>query len=316
MTAELMEDTKRGYVEYSDEWFAEFYLKYGSVESALANENLPISVADFHRRVVRKGLVKGDGQASKSFAQALYVFLDRAKNPGKSLPKIFMELPLTLRDNSLASIFRIYDHVLKRTARRVAFGAVITPKGDNSRILLANELMGNHWSAKALGQATIPFGFGSKKLPFELNILRILQRELSAKKAIDGELIVEKDGRLSEQARNLIPANIKPFLELQILDVGLSVVHIELPQEYCDLSFCSSYTVEKHRFEPVSAILSDDYQGDLRIGMSEVLSYYQDFVLNGGGEGVHATSQVNELLIAGAESGLIAGGVPQKHVWY
>ncbi len=278
--------------KYSDRWLIANYLKYGSVEAVMCayDYSIPCSVADYHRRVRKAGIVKGDGRANKSFAQALYVFLEKTLQPSLSLEKIYRSLPLTLRDARMSSIYRIYDSIMKQKTRRAAVGVVISPEGRPGTILVADELRSSSTSAKKSGETTIPFGFASKKHSFDRSLLRIMQREFSTTLALSGELVVG-----SEMSSKLIPADTRPFLELQLLDVRVSVAHLTLPGELCDLSKCTSFTVNNHRWVP----LEDCVNGKvgLRTGVGEVLASYHDFLFKSSFSTKFEIADINRALL-------------------
>ena len=60
---------------YSEEFFLDLYFRYGSVEEVFNSyENiLPISIAQFHRLVAKRGLVKSAGRHS-SLPELLHFF--------------------------------------------------------------------------------------------------------------------------------------------------------------------------------------------------------------------------------------------------
>lgn len=277
-----------GYKKYSEDWLIANYLKYGSVDAVFSRcqERPPYSPAEFHRIIRRRGIVKGDGRGNKSFAQALYVFMNRALSPHLSLEKIYRTLPPSMRDATMTTMYRIYDSILKGETRRLAVGVVLTSEDDDNKILLADELETKLSSGKRRGDSTIPFGFASRKLTFPQSVLRILQREFSTQMAISGDLAL--DGAL---ANEILPSNLQPFLEMHILDIKFLVCHVRLPFQFCGLSACSSYTVANHRFER----LSDSLNGrvNLRTGIGEVLEYYRTYLGNTANIPLFQTSQIN-----------------------
>lgn len=311
--------------QYSDRWYAALYLKHGSVDSALDSSlgRLPISVAEYHRLVRRSGIVKGNsGRRNGSFAQELYVFLHRALKPKASLEKIFFGIPLSSRKARMPqNYYRIYDHIIRGDPRRLAVGAIITPEDNPTQILITDERETVLSSAKTKGQATIPFGFASRKFKgkhkFDQSLLRVLQREFSSDLALRGQLALEKEDekeewKLKPFARRLIPEGTAPFLEFEILDIKLLIAHIRLPRELCDLSVCSSYTVQNHRFEPLSDLVNGN-SNNLRPGIEEVLRYYQGHLATNYKGVVTRTSSINKVIAACASEGLVGVRLPKSY---
>ena len=278
--------------EYSDQWLIANYLKYGSVEAVFSaySWQIPFSVPEYHRRVKKAGIVKGDGRSNKSIASALYIFLQRALAPDLSLEKIYRSMPIKLRDARLSSIYRIYDSILRGKTRRLAVGAVISPEYDPRQVLVADETMTQISSAKTQGQATIPFGFASRRQSFDNTVLRVLQREFSSDLALSGDLVI--GGELSNR---LIPKDSKPFLELQILDVRVLAANIILPEEFCDLSCCTSFTVKNHRFVRLEQLL--DGSINLRTGMGEIFQVYKNLLEDSAFEPRFELSALNKALL-------------------
>lgn len=273
------------FAKFSEEWYLAEYLKYGGVEAVLSNsdEYLPISIPEYHRLVKRRGIIKGDGRSNTSLAETLYVFLKRALEPTISLEKIYKKVPLDLRTlksfPTLPTMYRIYDSVLKDVTRRTAVGLVITPSWSDEYVLLADEVESKLSSAKTAGDSTIPLGFVSGNQSLSHGILRVLQREFSTKMALAGGLDA------------IVPTRPRAFLEFQILDIKLQMVHIRLPKNLDTLKECTSFTVENHRFVHISEIF-DNNSLRMRTGMREVLSYYKNY-LSGAKSTQHAVSSLN-----------------------
>ena len=295
----LARELESAYQKYSDEWYAALYLEFGSIEQILDTlSDLPISVAEYYRAIDRVGIVKGEGRTSTSLAQTLYIFWQRALEPNLTFKQIYLSIPLSTRASrtfpSLNTIYRIYDSVKKRKTTRLGVGVVISKDWNNTSVLVADEKFGSNLHGRVSGNTTIPFGFVCKKLPFEKSVLRILQREFSTELALQGRLVLDAQRSLNSFSRNLIPENIRPFMEIDVLDIKVQIAHIRLPMELCDLSHASSFAVDNHRFDGVDNLLSNN---NLRPGMEEVLLGYSKYLFEKDYVPIYTESQLNRSLI-------------------
>lgn len=119
--------------KYSDEWFNELYLKYGSVEEAIRRyeESLPISAANYHRLVAKYGLVKSAGR-HVSLPETLHFFRLKAMQPGTPLERLYTQMPASFQ-TSLSTLHRIYQFMEKAVVRRYAAALII--KGEGKQVL-------------------------------------------------------------------------------------------------------------------------------------------------------------------------------------
>jgi hypothetical protein len=120
-----------------------------------------------------------------------------------------------------------------------------------------------------------------------------MQREFASGKVISGELSVN-----GELTNTLLPQDLAPFCELHILDIRLLIGHLILPEEFCDLSLCSSYAVTNYRFENLTEVLGGSV--NLRSGMGEVLTLYKKLLENESPVPFIETSTLNLALLESA----------------
>src|SRR5690554_3181352 len=100
--------------KYSDRWFVELYLKYGSVEETIRSypESLPISIANYHRLVKKYGLIKSAGR-HVSLPETLHFFRLKALEPGAPLERVYKNMPPSFQ-TSLSTLHRIYQFMEKQ----------------------------------------------------------------------------------------------------------------------------------------------------------------------------------------------------------
>ncbi len=273
----------------SPKHLAELYLQNGSVEEALKNNpNLPVSIADFHRKVKDFGIIKGIGRRTVSFAEVLYFFASKVADPNSSIEKLYKIMPWAIKESaSIATIHRIYQQISEKMVRRYAAALVLTGLNENE-ILLVEEETQNLSVGKMVGNKSLLMGFGIKEEPFLDSVLRILQREFSTKLTLDKKLT-----KNSELTHTIIPPDIKPFMYLHLLDVEVAVFHLNLPTQLAlNLNeFTSSYRVKNHRFVHTSKIVNDK-NDTFRFGVQEIIDGYQEYKLES-----HTTAPtINSLL--------------------
>lgn len=275
-----MIEHKSKYNKYSHKWFIELFLKHGSVEEALRVNKwqLPISPADYHRKISRHGIVKdAQGRNQVSIAEIVYFFTQKAIDPSEPLEELYRKMPSTFRP-SVATLHRIYRNTIDRTIKRNAVGLVITPEHDFGSVLIVDEMSTRRGLGKQKGDSTIPFGFAlSSKLEesTEQSVLRVLQHEFSTKLATSREL-----SNTSELYEQIVPKGIKPFMTFNILDLGVCVYHVKLPDELANLSKCSSYKVGNHRFIDASTILNGEGV-NFREGVVEIVEGFCGYLASG-----------------------------------
>ncbi len=255
--------------KYSDEWFNELYLKYGSVEEAVRSyeDNLPISVANYHRLVTRYGLVKSAGR-HVSLPETLHFFRLKAMKPGEPLERIYARMSPSFQ-TSLSTLHRIYQYMEKAIVRRYAAALIVSPVHDSEYILVGKEVFGNTRYGKNIGDFSIPMSFAKKDEPNFDSALRVLQQEVFAKHASCGQLT-----RKSELARTIIPADIEPFFHFDIVDVRVKVFKVNPPENYQQFS---SFKLVEHSFTS----LADFYfEKRVRVGVNEIIKLYGDYLHN------------------------------------
>jgi predicted NUDIX family NTP pyrophosphohydrolase len=252
--------------KYSDQWFNKLYLKYGSVEEAVRSyeENLPISVANYHRLVKKYGLVKSAGR-HVSFPETLHFFRLKAMEPGTPLERLYQSMPPSFQ-TSLSTLHRIYQLMEKQVVRRFAAALIVTEGEKSDSVLIGKELFGNSRYGKKVGDISIPMGFSKKDESDFDSALRVLQQEVFMESASHGQLKSE-----GEIVQRILSSEIKPFAYFDIVDVRVKVFEISLPYR---LSEFSSYKLTEHRFENIENLSKEN----LRAGVSEILTIYGDYL--------------------------------------
>src|SRR3990167_6902858 len=146
------------YKKYSDEWFLDIYLRYGSVEEALKSypENLPISAANYHRFIIKKGLVTSAGR-HVSLPETLHFFREKALEPGQPLEKLYKKMSPSFQ-TSISTLHRVYQLVEEQAVRRYGTALIIPKVADENNILVGDEMFSNTRYGKKTGDLTIPMG--------------------------------------------------------------------------------------------------------------------------------------------------------------
>jgi hypothetical protein len=283
---------------FSDAWLADRYLKYGSVEEAINSYDghFPVSIADYHRKIKKFGVVKKVGRSKVSLAKTLYFFAQKAIEPTIPIEKLYKKMPLSFKESaSVATVHRIYNNAMEKVVRLHAAGVIVTRSGDPSSILIVDELETSPGTGKVAGNSTILFSFAHNKESYNTSVLRVLQQELSVSATIKRELTV--GGKLTKQ---IIPNDIAPFLHFHILDVEINVFHIELPADF-DLNIFSSYKVGSHRFVHINNVV-ENKEVSYRIGVPEIINAYKRKVVAHGEklEPQTITSSLNNALLTPA----------------
>jgi len=249
--------------KYSDKWFATLYLMYGSVEEAIKRyeDNLPISVANYHRLVKKYGLIKSAGR-HVSLPETLHFFREKAFTPGAPLERIYAQMPPSFQ-TSLSTLHRIYQYMEKAVVRRHA-AALIATSGRG--ILVGREVFGNSRYGKKVGDLSIPMSFAKEDENHIDSALRVLQQEVYADLAACGEL---RKG--SVLTRNILPENLEPIFYFDIVDVRVKVFEVNVS---ANLQF-SSYKLTEHTFENTNNLLSKGRQ--IRAGVDEIIKLYEEY---------------------------------------
>lgn len=250
--------------KFSDGWFLELYLKYGSVEEAMRSypDSLPISIANYHRLVAKYGLITSAGR-HVSLPETLHFFRLKAFEPGTPLERIYAQMPPSFQ-TSLSTLHRIYQFMEKQVVRRYA-AALVIPKDEN--VLVGREVFGNSRYGKKEGDISIPMSFAKKNESNSDSVLRVLQQEVLAEAAACGKL---KKG--STLVRKLLPEGIRPIFYFDIVDVRVSVYELTTPEGVQDYS---SFKLIDHSFESLGSLLA---RADLRTGIGEILRLYSDYL--------------------------------------
>lgn len=251
---EDMETTPEGkkLTKYSDEWFLDKYFMYGSVEEALrsSSENLPISVAQYHRLIANSGLVKSAGR-HVSLPEILHFFKQKALDPGMPIEKLYKKMPYTFK-SSVATLHRVYKSIQNKAFRRL--GAALLLYSEAGELLVGEETNTNNKYFKTKGDISIPMGFAKSEETDYESALRIAQHEVSTSLAISKNI-------------NFIPKNIKPILYFDLVDVRIKIYKINLDKNF-DIKYCSSYKLTNHKFMNKYDLLE---RSDVRIGVREIV---------------------------------------------
>jgi len=273
----MHEPLEREYLKFSDDWFIDRYFRAGSVEAALMAEELPISVASYHRLIQRMGIVPSAGRHT-SLPEVLHFFKVKALRPGTPLEEVYRSMPPSFQ-TSLMTLHRIYHHIERNLVRRNGVALII--KNDEDSILVATERTENN-RYKLNGEITVPMGFSKDTDSAATAIFRILQQEVSTELA---STIFATNGKMYT---NLEDSPQKPILKLRILDVDVNVYEVTLaPSLYNSFT---SYKLVNHQFvEPLSLLNVDT----LRIGMHEIVCAHVY-----GAQSVVQLSHLNQDLLA------------------
>ncbi len=255
-------------VKYSDEWFLRLYLASGSVEEAIASypENLPISAANFHRLVVRNGLVTSAGR-HVSLPETLHFFRLKAMEQDTPLERLYREFPPSFK-TSLSTLHRVYQRIEKGLVNRKAAALLISAESDRTQILIGRELTGNSRYGKHAGDFSIPMGFSRQEESSVESVARVLQQEVFAGEAAKGNLHTG-----SELFKKIVPENIEPIAYFDIVDVEVSVYCLSIPIIHPAFE---SYKLAEHQF----LNFGDMEALSLRTGVGEIVNIYQSYLDN------------------------------------
>lgn len=231
------------------------YLKYGSVDQVISETHydLPISFPGMHHLVRRWGIVKSVGPNSKlSEALSFLTLLLESRMP---LETMYRTLPPSFKA-SLSTMHRIAHNVKEGIVRRHGTALTISPDTNTGQLLVGKDM-----SHRAL---TLPMTYSSPKEGAQTSILRVLQQEVFSEQAVEKVDLTE-----------IIPLDPKPFMNLVIADIKVSVYKIELSQQFLDSNQFSSYKVKDHRF-----MLSNDInnQSGVRPGVIDIANGYMEYM--------------------------------------
>jgi len=244
------------------------YLKYGSVDEVyrIHNYDLPISYPGFQRLIERWGIVKAAGPNSKlSEAITFFILFSDQKIP---LERLYKRLPPSFK-TSMGTLHRILHHVKEGMIRRVGTSLVVTRGKERREILIAEDVSTPRLElGKPFGSLSLPTCYSKADETGSVSILRVLQQEVFTLKAVKKNL-----------SRQVIPADPKPFMYLDIADVRVSVYHLPLPSDFSDADSFSSFKLNNHRFIPIDGIIdSAGVNSDFRAGVREVAIGYREYL--------------------------------------
>ncbi len=240
------------------------YLKYGSVDEVIRNTefNLPISYAGYQRVLDKWGIIKAAGAHSK-LSEAVD-FLYQLAQESISFESLYKKMPLSFR-TSAVTLYRILSYVKEGITRRVATGLVITPYGNQRKILMAKDVSTPRLElGKPYGALTIPMGFSRKRDPREIAILRILQQEVFS------DLAIEK------KTPKIVSETPKPFMFLDIADVRVEIFDIKLSKKWSSIRKFSSYKLQKFEFVDIDKLSTSKKL--FRVGVTEAIEGYKKYL--------------------------------------
>ncbi|MGB6838907.1 MAG: hypothetical protein WBD86_00830 [Microgenomates group bacterium] len=248
-----------------NEFLVSEYLKYGSVDEVLRRNNYdtPISYAQYQRVLDKWGIVKAAGPHSK-LAEALD-FLTRLAEENIPLEALYRRMPSSFR-TSAATMYRILNYIKEGITRRIATGLIITPSSKKKKILVADDVSSPRMElGKPYGSISIPIGFSRKRDAREDAILRVLQQEVFAQKAIKQDL------------PDIIPERPKPFMFLDIADVRVEIFHLKLPKKISKIRNFSSYKLQNFRFIDTDKVIKNKRRV-FRVGVVEAARGYEKYL--------------------------------------
>jgi hypothetical protein len=239
--------------QYSNEWYLEEYLKYGSVEEVFkANRyQVYLSPASYHRLVNKYGIVKGNGRREVSLSEVLHFFAHKALLPTVGIETLYYDMPPSFQ-TSLASLHRIYQRVIHSDPQRFAT-ALVLYEPTSKRALFGHEVRTQALQGKFRGNMSLPMTFCGRDEDSSLSILRVLQQEVFSREAIGGKM----------------PVSIltdSPFMKIAILDVEVRVYALEVENEVLDQ--CNSYKLDNYEILNADELTN---VGHVRSGMKEIM---------------------------------------------
>jgi len=248
-------------------WLIEEYFVNGSVDEVLRKYRweIPISYASYQRVLAQAGIVKGAGPNSK--LTEILSFLTRLMEEKIPFEYLYKNMPPSFKA-SAATIYRVLSYIKEGVTRRLATGLIITPSGNQKKILIGEDVSTPRLElGKPFGALSIPMGFSRKSDPREDAILRVLQQEVFTKQAVLGKV------------PDVIGVRPKPFMFLDIADVRVEIFHLTLPRKYSSTKNLFSYKLKNYDFISV-----DDFAGlekrkeAFRVGVLEAISGYKKYL--------------------------------------
>ncbi|MFH1864074.1 MAG: hypothetical protein ABIJ85_04185 [bacterium] len=261
------------------------YLKYGSVDEIFRQNKyeLPISYPGVHRLIKRWGIIKSAGP--NSILSEGITFLSLLSKNKVPLESLYKRLPPSFK-TSMGTMHRLLHNIKEGVTRRVGTALVITSDNNPDEVLVGEDVSTPRLElGKPFGSITLPMGYSKMDEDSRDSILRVLQQEVFTQMAIDRNLPL-----------NLIPANHKPFMYVDVADIRVSVYHIELPQQLTYNNCFSSHKVRKHNFISVSELAGDNRIANFRSGIKEIGLGYRKY-LEKSVEGVYIKPIVEKCLL-------------------
>lgn len=266
----------------SEEQFNRFivaeYLKHGSVDEVFRanNYDLPISYPGVHRILNRWGIIKAAGPNS-TFSECL-AFFTRLAEEEIPLERLYKKMPPSFSP-SLATLHRIYGSLKRevkknledREPRRYGTGLVLSPFDNKKEVLIGKDVSTPRVDlGKPFGSLSLPMGFSKKNESRENSVLRVLQQEVFASKAIDRTM-----------PKNVIPQYPEPFMYLDIADVRVAVYSVSMTKELSDFGNYSSFKLEQFRYMSVYDISETPHpSSQMRTGIVDMAKGYRDYIEN------------------------------------
>lgn len=248
-----------------NEFLVREYLKHGSVDEVLKKHtfDLPISYASYQRVLDKWGIIKAAGPNNK-ISETLD-FISHFASQKIPVDQIYKKMPLSFR-SSAATLYRILSYVKEGITRRLGTALVITIRGDNDSILVAEDITKKRFDILKYGSITIPMCYSKLTDLRHDAIKRVLQQEVFTDLAIKGSL-----------SDKLIPDEAKPFVLIDMADIRVEVFHLELPSKYKDTSIYSSFKLKKYSFKNSNEILKKKDR-TLRMGVHEAVEAYKKMI--------------------------------------
>lgn len=261
------------------------YLKYGSVDEVFRQNKyeLPISYPGVQRLIKKWGIIKSAGP--NSILSEGITFLSLLSKDKVSLESLYKRLPPSFK-TSMGTMHRLLHNIKEGVTRRVGTALVITPSDDPDRVLVGEDISTPRLElGKPFGSITLPMGYSKMEEDSRDSILRVLQQEVFAQMAIKRNLPL-----------NLIPANHKPFMYVDVADIKVSVYHIELFRQLTSNDCFSSYKIRKHNFISVLELAGDSRTANIRSGIKEIGLGYRKY-LEKNAQGTYVKPIVGKCLL-------------------
>ncbi len=243
------------------------YLTYGSVDKVFRafEYNFPISIAEVHRLIQKRGIVKAAGPNSKlSEAITFMTLLLNARKP--VVEEFYKDLPHKFQ-SSLATMHRIVHNVKEGIIRRVGTALIITPYDNPDMILVADDNAPRLDFGKPYGNVSLPMGYSKQDELVTDSIKRVLQQEVFTNDTINMTF-----------PSWVVSSRSSPFMYLDIADVRVAGYHIALPKSLSGIESFSSFKLNNFRYIPLTEILyNSDIKYSFRAGIREIVEGYRNY---------------------------------------